>query len=263
MSLTMTDRSVEVSATTDAAGDFTHDVETTGTQPDDGRDVVDDDGATTDRFGASSDGCDVDLHGVDDRKQYSAWRFYIGDGAQPAGGTAQETAQAVGAAALAWYDEQSPCFGSDRSSVPAMQLLGVGDSRESDFTTDGTQSRCVRKSDIDSVSTVDAGNLDPSTVTAATCTWIKDHSYPDEIVQADVRFNVEDKDFTYHPSAPGCYMHYDVQGVLTHEMGHVLGFADVDNYAGRYQSMYGFIYACKKLYRSLARGDVLAARQYY
>jgi hypothetical protein len=261
--MTLTNGSIVVSGTTDDAGSFAYAVESAVTQPDDGRDVWDDDSATTDKLGASTDGCDVRLHGVLDRKQYSTWRFYIGDGAQPAAGTAQETAQAAGSAALAWYDEQSPCFDADQSSVPAMQLLGTGDSRESDLTTDGSQSRCVPRSGIDSVSTIDSGNLDPSSVTAATCTWTDSHSYPDEIVQADVRFNTADKDFTYHPAASNCYYDYDVQGVLTHEFGHVLGFDDVEDYAARYETMYGFIYSCRKLYRSLARGDVLAARQYY
>ena len=263
MSMTLTHGSMILSASTDESGNFTHRVEAAVAPGDDGTDVWDDDAPTTDRLGASTNGCDVSLHGFNDRKQYSAWRFYIGDGAQPAAGTAQETAQAAGAAALAWIDEQSPCFGSDQSAVPAMQLLGAGDARESDFTTDGRESKCVAKSEIDSVNTIDAGNLDPSNITAATCTWTRAHSYPDEIIQADVRVNVEDKHFTYHPAAPGCYGEYDLQGVLTHEIGHVLGFADVEAYAARYETMYGFVYSCRKLYRSLAKGDVLAARQYY
>lgn len=203
------------------------------------------------------------LHGVSDRKIYSTWRFVIGDGKQPAEGTAQETAQAAGVAALAWYDEKSPCFGADQSSIPVMQLSGIGDSRESDFTTDGHASRCAPKSDIDSVNTIDSGNLDPSNLTAATCTWIEAHSYPDEVVQADIRINTADANFTYHPAAPDCFYEYDVQGILTHELGHVLGFDDVDDYSARYETMYARIYPCRRLYRSLAKGDVRAARQYY
>ncbi len=93
--------------------------------------------------------------------------------------------------------------------------------------------------------------------------WTDDHDGKDELVAADIRFNTTDKNFTYHPASSSCSYDWDVQGVMTHEMGHWLGFAHVETYDSRYQTMHDELLSCRNLYRTLGKGDVYVARQVY
>lgn len=213
------------------------------------------------RTGTATNGCDYDDYVMSNFKVSSqGWTYYIGDGPQPASGTQGQTAQAAMSSGDSWYNEFSPCSATDTTAVPLFTYLGT-DSRESDFDLNSEgDSVCGAE---DRADTIDAGNLNPSSVIAMACVW-RNHTSPTYTVrQADIRFNTTDKNFTYSPLAEDCSGQYDVRSTLMHEFGHVLGVDDNYEYAAKYQTMYGRGYVCRNFRRSLGKGDVEALKVRY
>ncbi|MXG89119.1 hypothetical protein [Nocardioides flavescens] len=203
----------------------------------------------------SQNGCDTNYLGA-----LKVWRlggafnFRIGDGGQPGGGTQAQTEAAVDRAGYVWKNETSPCFTNDGSSAPLMQAIGTT-TYESDFTVVNGESTCGAR---DGVSTIDAGNLDGGYV-AMNCTW---YNSSNVVFESDIRFNTADDDFTYTPGS-GCSTQYDVDSVMTHEMGHTLGMKDKTGAENSWQTMYGTSFPCKAFARNLGRSDVRHLRAAY
>ncbi|MGO4254945.1 hypothetical protein [Marmoricola sp. RAF53] len=106
--------------------------------------------------------------------------------------------------------------------------------------------------------------MNPSSVIAVTCSWRVDNTAAiDPIRQSDVRFNTTDLDFTYSPGAGSCSNDFDVEGILTHELGHVYGLADLYASADAELTMAGYGAACTAKARTLGWGDVRGLESIY
>lgn len=219
--------------------------------------------AVVEEMAVSTDGCGSDDYGAFSKKVYRNLEFKIGDGAQPAGGSRADTASAFIFAREQWDNEVSPCFAEDRSTVPTFTYGGLT-TVETDMFVEGNVTYCRPKSEIDTVSSVDTGAMSTNAVAAA-CTWTVDHAGDQSIVQGDIRFNINDHDFTETPGADSCPGNpaYDVRSIMTHEFGHILGYTDLYADRNRYQTMNGATPTCTKFARTLGRGDVIGLRARY
>ncbi|PWN02839.1 hypothetical protein DJ010_10540 [Nocardioides silvaticus] len=209
-----------------------------------------------------------------DRNRFNWWkpakvygsfpmRVSTDDAGEPAGGTTSDTASALRRSLGTWENENSPCFSSDQSAVPNLFYDGLT-TTQGDFVDTASGTACAPRADIDSRSSVDIGDLEPNALVAGTCTWTTGHDGLNEVIQADIRFNTTDYDFTYTPGDGDCDSNdFDVISILTHELGHVLGFDDLYDPANRYLTMSGRVNNCTTYLRNLGRGDVLGLRERY
>lgn len=82
-----------------------------------------------------------------------------------------------------------------------------------------------------------------------------------DLIEADVRYNTADYDFTDNISG-SCYHKFDVRGVGTHEAGHVYGLDHVaDGHANLTMDIQSFY--CSAAARTLGKGDVLGLQSIY
>ena len=80
----------------------------------------------------------------------------------------------------------------------------------------------------------------------------------DQITHADVEINRAGVRWTTKPNRRSCRKAYDVEGVMTHEWGHVFGLGHVAESGSRNLTMSPAINGpCQSAERSLGRGDVL------
>lgn len=206
--------------------------------------------------GPAVNGCDDNYMGATIyRYLTSTWKFFIGDGGLPAGGTVTQLAQAIEAAGKTWSTEDSPCYATDQSRAPDVNYAGTT-TTEADITQQGSETVCTAR---DGTSTIDDGNLDGGTI-AANCTWTNSDG---TVIESDIRFNTTDHDFTYSPGGSSCSRHYDVYSVLTHEIGHTYGMKDKEAPSSVYQTMYYQSFPCRAFARNLGKSDVRHLRSQY
>jgi hypothetical protein len=142
------------------------------------------------------------------------------------------------------------------------------------FVTDGDQTTCGTP---DSRNVLDEGDFPGGfleALLASYCVWTKGtrQGYA-QAVEADLRFNDTDYSWTYNPNDPSCdgvqppdqvRWRYDVESVLTHEVGHVFGLvniaAELENVN---QTMFPGIRRCTGHFRTLGLGDMLGMRALY
>ena len=97
-------------------------------------------------------------------------------------------------------------------------------------------------------------------ILAAACTISEDRpDFPyDEVVSADIKINRSDFRWTASPGVRTCSRDYDIEGVVTHEWGHVFGLGHVPESGNQNQTMSPNINGpCQGTERTLGRGDVL------
>ena len=199
---------------------------------------------------ASPTSCDDDTYGLLGFKEYGTWNWYIGDGGKPAGLSVSGAQSAYADAINNMTQTTNTCNYSDQ--VDASAAYQGTTTVESDISSTGT---CT---DPDSRSSIDAGNL-PASWIAATCAFTRGiPGFKDDLVQADIRFNTTDHDF----SDGGCTTQFDVRATLTHEVGHVFGLNDIYG-AHEWLTMFGNGGPCETRARTLAKGDVLGMRSLY
>jgi hypothetical protein len=127
----------------------------------------------------------------------------------------------------------------------------------------------------DNQNVIDEGDLPGGFLDATlawTCTWAETHNGVMMAVSADIRMNSGDYNWTYDPNDPACdpalpsdpqRWRYDVESVLTHEVGHVYGLVNLSAAEDVNQTMYPGIRRCTGHMRTLGRGDVLGMRALY
>ncbi len=161
-----------------------------------------------------------------------------------------EARNAIARAARNVFDTRNGCRMGDR--VPVAMRYG-GQTGAPAQVGDG---RCGLN---DGRSVVAFGNL-KSGVVAAACTISGDrpnYEY-DEVLSADIGINRADFRWTTSPNSRSCSRAYDVEGVVTHEWGHVFGLGHVPESGSRNLTMSPAINGpCQAAERSLGRGDVL------
>lgn len=202
---------------------------------------------------ALTNGCDSYAYNLGPNHVVYSHQFYRGDGAVPAGGTATQFADAMYAAASNITDGRSPC-GTDGVDV-SFNYAGAT-TVESDITFDAL---CLPQGSAgdDSVNSVDMGPMSSSYAGYACVRW----GSSGNVTEADIRLN-SNKPWTYTPNDSVCttYNRFDVEGVLTHEFGHIYGLQHVGE---RWATMYSVALSCFKDQRSLGIGDLNGLRALY
>jgi hypothetical protein len=114
----------------------------------------------------------------------------------------------------------------------------------------------------DGTSVVDFGKL-PKVVPAITCVYIDTSGdAPFDVVEADTRIR-RMAAWTTDPKGPGCTFEYDLEGLATHEFGHIAGLAHVSKRHGNQtMSVFG-LPNCSTAYRTWGKGDIRGLRALY
>lgn len=96
-------------------------------------------------------------------------------------------------------------------------------------------------------------------VAGRTCSWYAIKSGMDELVEADVRFNKNQR-WTLNPKS--CSRALDLAGTATHEWGHAFGLAHVGS-THKNLTMTELLPLCSAAPRTLGKGDVLGLKALY
>lgn len=216
--------------------------------------------ATSDRTSAAvtaaPSACSDGAYSLTGTEMFSQpYKWYIGDGGMP-GSLSQANAQKAFADAINNITgSYNDCGYTDQVSATS-QYMGTT-TYESDMTAANT---CAAYADRDGKSTWDAGDLKSGTL-ARTCWWFVDSGQTNkQTVEADVRYNTADYDFTDHPST--CTYQYDVRAVGTHEAGHIFGLGHVTT-GHNNLTMYTNTMSCDTKERTLGKGEILGLRALY
>ncbi|MDQ0833482.1 hypothetical protein QF032_005326 [Streptomyces achromogenes] len=188
------------------------------------------------------------------RKAYGTYEWFLGDGHWPGGISRAGARRAFEEAVATITASRNDCGLDDRVAAKARYLSTTSGKADIDRET-----RCMRP---DGLSVWDAGDLGGDAV-ATTCSWSRPApgGGPEELLEADVRFNTHDHAFTDDPSG-ACTAAYDLRSVATHEAGHVFGLAHSG--AGHENlTMFASSFACSTSARTLGKGDVLGLRTLY
>ncbi|WP_229870299.1 matrixin family metalloprotease [Streptomyces longisporoflavus] len=187
-----------------------------------------------------------------DWEDFDYYEWYIGDGGMPGGLSKANAITAFKDAINNITGGYNDCGIAD--TIDAGHRYKGATTYEADIGSDGY---CTPR---DKQSTWDAGNLEAGTL-AATCGWTTNRGGSDDLIEADVRYNTTDFNFTNNPTS-SCTSHYDLRAVGTHEAGHVFGLdhapAGHDNL-----TMTPSIGACDKSLRTLGKGDMRTLEAIY
>lgn len=203
--------------------------------------------------GTSPAACSDASYSVNDLKEYGTYDWYVGDGGMPGALSQSEAASAFGDAIDNITASYNNCGIAD--TVYASSSYKGTTTYEADISATGT---CTAR---DGKSTWDAGDLPTGTVAQA-CWWsIPMPGVKNDLIEADVRYNTADYDFTDSISG-SCYHKFDVRGVGTHEAGHVYGLGHV---AGDHENLTMYVESspCSTAARTLGKGDVLGLQSIY
>ncbi|MFI5872746.1 matrixin family metalloprotease [Streptomyces sp. NPDC051445] len=187
------------------------------------------------------------------RKVYGTYKWFIGDDPLPGHLSREEARRAFEDAIATITTSRNDCGYDDTVRAKARYLSTTGNEAGID-----QEARCTHR---DGLSVWDAGDIG-SEVVATTCSWSRPmRGHPEQLLEADVRFNTQDFPFTNRPSG-GCTHAYDIRSVATHEAGHVFGLGHSG--AGHENlTMYANSFACSTDARTLGKGDVLGLRSLY
>ncbi len=205
--------------------------------------------------------CNDGAYNLDGGRHWNqTYDWYLGDGARPANLTTSLTYSVLASAVNTITNTRNPCGLTDLVSASS-SYQGVS-THESDIHITFGDSDCDFFTDRQNV--IDFGDLanDGNPPVAATCTWYGSQVGAEYILEADIKFNVVDYQFTRDPG-PNCTQHYDLESVAAHEFGHVYGLDHVDSDAHPTLTMRQGGSQCTTFKRDLGLGDVVGLRQLY
>ncbi|UAL29696.1 hypothetical protein K8W59_18455 [Nocardioides rotundus] len=214
-------------------------------------------GPTAAKVVASAPGeCSDGAYNTADLKEYGTYNWYMGDGPNPAGLSDADIRAEFGASLGNVTGQNTNCADYATDRVEAKAAYQGQTTKEADINADNTcQSR-------DHTSTWDAGNLTAGTL-GRFCYWsVPTPGAKNDLVEADVRFNTVDADWTRKVTAY-CTTRFDIRSTGTHEAGHVFGLKHVG--AGHDNlTMYSpGGTPCDTRRRTLGKGDILGLRSIY
>lgn len=206
--------------------------------------------------------CSDSYYNLNDAKRDSQLQWYVGDGSNPAAASDSEFAGAL-VRAVNHIQDANDCSMPDQVSASA-DYYGTTN-RESEFDLVDGGYECESYFFQDGYNVVDASNLDNhgDPPVAAACWWMVWSTGYDRITSSDIRFNIEDFNFTLTPRSSGCFNDFDVQGVATHEFGHAFGMGHVAEKSHGYLTMSTSLDPCAVGARTLGKGDILGLRDLY
>jgi hypothetical protein len=182
-------------------------------------------------------------------------RYQLNFSTKPPGLARREASSAVQKAARNMFDTRNGCRMGDR--VPARVDYGG----KTGAPAHAGKEFCGID---DGRSVVAFGDLKSNTP-AASCT-ISGNGGPNyqEVFSADIKINKADFQWTTTPNSRSCARAYDLEGVTTHEWGHVFGLGHIPEDGSQNLTMSPVINGpCQGSERSLGRGDVLGLDSKY
>jgi hypothetical protein len=114
----------------------------------------------------------------------------------------------------------------------------------------------------DGTSAVSFGHLNPGLL-AVTCIWWFDDKAGGRSVEADILIDDAPGLFFLSNAPQGCNGQWDLEGVITHEFGHVFGLGHVSSAQHGDLTMTDALPDCSTAYRGLGLGDYLALKNRY
>jgi hypothetical protein len=175
------------------------------------------------------------------------WRFQ--SGSRPKGFSSSGVANALRRAAYNIVNGDNNCGLPDL--ISATHWYRGSTSRAPNISSGA---RCLGR---DRINTVGFGSL-PRGVLGMTCWW----TYNGRVVEADIKLNRSY--FGWYITRPsGCRSRWSIEGVATHEFGHVYGLGHVSENQHPSLTMSTLIRACQSSETTLGLGDVVGLRSLY
>lgn len=215
--------------------------------------------------------CDRDTYALRDYKWRSPWLFRTTWGTKLATNRQSDFDAAVRRSLANMTQGRNTCGIRGRNGASGA-LLGHT-ARQGNFVYADGATTCGER---DHHSVIDEGDLPGGSFEATlawTCTWSETRHGRTRAVEADIRMNSADYNWTYDPvNDPKCKpelppdkdrWRYDVESVLTHEMGHVYGLVNLSADEDLNLTMYPGVRRCTGHMRTLGRGDVLGMQALY
>ncbi|NEA30239.1 matrixin family metalloprotease [Streptomyces sp. SID13031] len=215
--------------------------------------------------------CDRDTYELRDYKWRSPWLFRTTWGTKLATNRQSDFDAAVRRSLANMTQGKNTC-GLRGKNGASGALLGHT-ARQGNFLYADGQTTCGKR---DRHSVIDEGDLPGGSFEATlawTCTWSETRHGVTRAVEADIRMNSADYEWTYDPANdPKCIpalppekdrWRYDVESVLTHEMGHVYGLVNLSAVEDLNLTMYPGVRRCTGHMRTLGSGDVLGMQALY
>jgi hypothetical protein len=215
---------------------------------------------------AASNECTQNGYDSQDAEMADAYDWWLGDGTRPAGLTTSETQSSITDFLNNITQVNNNC-GRDDNVSATLDYQDVT-SYESDFHIENGESKCGDGSldNRDGRSVIDFGNLDDNgePPLATTCKW----TFPtpgatNNILEADVRFNTSNFDWTNTGGSASCSGRYDLRHVGTHEGGHVFGLGHVSAATDPDLTMRQGSSPCTIWKRTLGLGDMIGLESKY
>lgn len=239
---------------------------------------TDSEGSVTSTEQAASDFPDLPGPGACERESYTLrpykwywpWLYRTTQGTALANDSQADFDAATRRATANFTEGRNTCGLPGRSRA-AGAFIGHTSARGNFEYVDG-QTTCGAP---DHQNVIDEGDLPGGFLDATlawTCTWAETHHGLTMAVSADIRMNGGDYTWTYDPAGPACdpalppdpqRWRYDVESVLTHEVGHVYGLVNLTAAEDLNQTMFPGIRRCSGHMRTLGRGDVLGMLALY
>jgi hypothetical protein len=215
--------------------------------------------------------CERDTYNLRSYKWYKPWLFRTTRGTALANHSQADFDAAARRATANMTEGRNTC-GLRGGIHAAGAFVGHTNERGNFVYADG-QTTCGTS---DGRNVIDAGDLPGGFLEATlawTCTWAETRHGVTMAVSADIRMNDTDYKWTYDPADdPACQpalppdqdrWRYDVESVLTHEIGHVYGLVNLSAAEDVNLTMYPGVRRCTGHMRTLGRGDVLGLRALY
>ena len=198
-------------------------------------------GASADRSAASPSACSDSAYSAYSTKWAQQYRFYIKTSTAPSGVSSDAAVSALRAAATNVIRGDNDC-GISANITATAAYQGSTTSSANISTSGGCGSS-------DGRNVVDFGTL-PSGYLALTCWWTNGSS----TIESDVRLNKSN--YGWVISSSGCSNKFVIEGVATHEFGHVFGMGHVSESTHGKLTMSPTMYACQNSESTLGLGDV-------